>query len=216
MVEILVDGIGDLVAVEGEKTVADIVAGMRQWSAQQHRVITGIRLDGGALLAPDEAGLSSRGLEEIGRIEITTESLFVAIANMLAAAYGEIPAVLALLAERAAALRRNPDSTAVSAATAAIERCATCHGLLVKAIAAIPAGMAEAASHAASIAVQAEKIRDTLKQCTEAIERKDYVLLADCCAFDLPDLLSAARSDAEHVYTRLRKASRNAPRPNQG
>lgn len=216
MVEIFVDGIGDLVAVENERTLGEVISGMRQWASQQQRVLVDVRIDGGPPTATDDAEVLVKPLDGLRRIEFSTESLYVVIANMLASVHGAIPDILTDLESTARALRRTPDTAAVQTASHTIERCAQAHEMLVKAVAAMPSDVHDVAPYASAVVEQATKLRSVLKQCGHAFEHKDYVLLADCCEFELSELLNAARIEAERVYTRLRKMSQNSPRPNQG
>ena len=179
----------------GCATLGDLARRAEEACASGGRVLTALSADGQDLDLADRGAWSSRTLEGLGEMALVTTPLVQLLGETLDEMRVHFPALRQELRAVAEGLRGGREAEALASLGKVIS--------LWQACLAVASDAGTALGRSADHADQLEQLRAAIMPLDEALRRRDLVLVADLCAYELPPLVDRW----EEVVTALRSAA---------
>lgn len=183
--EIIIDGMTDVLFVEGEETVGHVLEMADEFAADHGRAVARAKLDGVQIRPGPAADYAGEDASKYSRLELTTTGLSHYAADTLLEARKHLVTMGGFLEEIADELRTGRLESAMSKFTRVVDGWPVINEAMITASAVLGVD-------AGSIEVDGEQARgefvrigNLLTEANDALERGDYVLLADVLQYEL-------------------------------
>ncbi len=174
----------------GCATLGELLARAEQACGSQGREVTGLEADGAALDLADRAAWAGRSLEGVGALAFSTAAVDRSLLATLDELTAHFPTLRRELEAAAEALRAGQEARAMEAMAGVIELWAACLAVAQGTGAALRLDLSEVRVGQEALSDRVARLGATIAPLDEALRRRDLVLVADLCAYELPPLVA--------------------------
>lgn len=180
---VTLDGAPAAFGWSGCATVGEVVARAGQALALQERVVSSMDLDGAPADLQDPSAWSSRPADAVGVLALGSAPLSGLILETLDELRSHFPPMRKELESAASSLRSGREAQALES----LARIASLWEACLSVGRDVTAGLVPEGDR--TLEDQLERLRAAVAPLEEALRRKDYALVADLCAYELPSVV---------------------------
>jgi hypothetical protein len=193
----------------GCATLGELLARAEQACGSQGRVVTGLEADGVGLDLAARTFWTGRPLAEVQALSFTTEAVDPSLVATLDELKAHFPVLLRELEAAVEALRAGQEARAMEAMAGVAELWEACLAVAQGTVVALRVDLAQVRVGEEALSDRVARLGAAIAPLDEALRRKDLVLVADLCAYEIPPLV-AQWEEAVGVLRALAEQGRTA------
>ena len=174
----------------GCATLGELLARAEQACGARGRVVTGLEADGAGLDLAARASWAGRPLAGLQALSFTTAEVDTSLAATLDELEAHFPALRRELETAAEALRAGQDARAMEALAGVVELWEACLAVAQGTSVALRLDLAQVRVGEEALSDRVARLGAAIAPLDEALRRKDLVLVADLCAYEIPPLVA--------------------------
>lgn len=183
-------------------TLAHLLRQVRS-SLDPSSIVVGVSLDGAPLTDQSLSDALARTLEGVAQLDLETQPRTAAVAAALRESADRLELAGAAQGELAALFTSGPASEAARGLSSLLNVWAECHQALSQSSELLARDLGSAEIDGATVQAHLEQLADRLRELRDAFESRDYVLVSDLLAYEMPGLCTRWRELLESLATEV-------------
>jgi hypothetical protein len=183
--EIVIDGIKDLVYADSEKTLDELLLNITRWINENNRIVTKVVVDNASVTDSNKEQYSKMPLLSVQTLEITTDITSQAVVDVLVGAYSYIPLLVEDLRKSLECLRAGEGTQGYQLFSQCLTNWIWINDAIMKIGILMKLDYSAVKAGNENMAQRLKKIMELLDQCSTAMNQDDEVAVADVLEYEL-------------------------------